>query len=84
MNRPYSSRTGADVDLIFGSDRVPSLADALPGDVLLSRTGSFLTITSSGRTFLGYHVVDYVTAEGRHGTLNHRSDIPVMLYRPQA
>lgn len=78
----YSSRIGADVDLIFGSDRVDK-ADLVPGDVILSRTGSFLTVTSSARFFLGEVIVDYVTAEGRHGTVHFRADLPVMAYRPK-
>lgn len=79
----YSSRVGADVDLIFGSDRVDK-AGLLPGDVILSRTGSFLTVTTPARVFLGEVIVDYVNAEGRHGTVHFRADLPVMAYRPRS
>lgn len=68
----------ADVQRILDGTTVATPAELQLGDVLLSRwaPGRYLTVTNVPRHFLGEVIVDYVTEDGRHGTLHMREDIP--------
>lgn len=74
----------ADVRRIVAGVAIGTAGDLLPGDVLLSRwaPGRYLTVTNLPRFFLGEYGIDYVTEDGKHGTIHMRADYNPLATRP--